>query len=473
MHGGERMQRTWVGRVSGALVASLMALGIAPGCDDSESDSGGDPGVDTATGEEGENAEGDDSEGDDSEGPYTEDPPTEGEDAGSEGEPDAEGEPEPPFELAFEEIALEGEPIAITDLLFFEDSNEFLLAEIDGTLTHYALEGDDATIVGQFVVPNLHVNLDCGLIALTFDPEFADNGFIFISHCTSETHSGISRITYDANDLEATAASMVEIFVAGDAQATVPWHNVGALGFEDSGAMWALFGEKNRKENAQNIENHLGAIVRIFPSRVEGEGGYEVPSGFLLEGIEGVAPGLHAIGLRSPWQGFVDSHDRLWIGDVGSSQFEEVNVWTYGTEPNNFGWPMEEGACDGDCPDLIEPLVYWNRESDHPFALEDPDTEPRDSRVVWVALEYMPKDFDPYDGELDGKVLYGDSCTGWVRALELSPDGVLISDRSIGHRADVTAWDHASDGYLYVSTFGACESKFINPGQLFRAVAAE
>ena len=47
-------------------------------------------------------------------------------------------------------------------------------------------------------------------------------------------------------------------------------------------------------------------------------------------------------GLRNPWRFDVDSHNRLWIADVGQNCWEEVNIVEI-DQTANFGWSEREG----------------------------------------------------------------------------------------------------------------------------------
>jgi hypothetical protein len=49
-----------------------------------------------------------------------------------------------------------------------------------------------------------------------------------------------------------------------------------------------------------------------------------------------------ALGLRNPWK-FFEVNNQLYIFDVGLYDYEEVNVLTYDSLPQNFGWPYFEG----------------------------------------------------------------------------------------------------------------------------------
>jgi hypothetical protein len=101
------------------------------------------------------------------------------------------------------------------------------------------------------------------------------------------------------------------------------------------------------------------------------------------------------------------------------------------------------------------------------------------ARVAWVGLQYpAAADTDPYAGRLDGAVLFGDFCLGFVRALEVDDDGVVQRDEHLGHLAMPSSWAVGPGGFVYAATFGRCETAGLDeadppPSGFYRAVPAE
>lgn len=394
-------------------------------------------------------------------------------DAGPDSGPDAAT----PLRLTFEPIALDGEAIALTNVVHVPGTDtELLLLEKSGEIHHYAVNGASATRLGGVQVPGVDTSGDCGLVSVVFDPDYAANHYLFVGACISPTHSSITRYVFDPADLDAFASSGVEIITVGDALSPDPWHSVGSMGFEPDGVLWALFGEKNLPDEAQDVSNALGSLVRLVPSRTPGVGGYVAApdNPFALDDDPGTNDVVAAYGLRSPWKGTRDARGNLFIGDVGASLFEEVNVLPavrVGTP--SFGWPAIEGPCDGPCEDgHLPPLVAWSREADDPLVREDPEAAPTARRVAWVGTTYAPDGNDRYEGALTGRLLYGDFCVGFVRALELGDDGALVSDAFVGHLQAITGMAQAGDGYLYVSSYGNCYTHPTVAGALHRVTLA-
>ena len=386
-----------------------------------------------------------------------------------------EGGTDGSFSLTFEEITIADPPMFVTDYVFLPGGTQFLAAQKDGTVLHYELSGDEAVELGSFVVDGVYDVLDCGLLSLAVDPDFAQNGYIYYGTCIDQFSNGIYRLELDPGDYDQIPSTAVEIIVEGDENARVPWHNVGSIVFDEEGYLWALFGEKALKTPAQDNSNNLGTLLRINPSREPGQGGYEPHPDNPFVDVPGMSPDIYAYGLRSPWKGSLDDRGRFWVGDVGSSEFEEINLIT---EPGmNMGWPIAEGPCVENCEGLTDPITYWSRSSDHPYVGDDFDAIPSGARVAWVGPTYVDRGTDRYDGHLTGRVLFGEYCVGFVRAAEANDDGELVFDQHVGHLPLASGWQQAPDGHLYVFTFGQCQTDKEAPeddfvSHFYRAVLA-
>jgi glucose/arabinose dehydrogenase len=386
--------------------------------------------------------------------------------------PDGSG-PASSIVLEFEEIALDAETTGVTNLVFVPGTeDQFLVLEKDGRVLHLGLDGDGTRLLGTFTVPGVFPNSDCGLISAAFDPDFADNRFVYFGSCVAKEYSRITRHVFDPADYGLIASSEAEILRVGDPMAPKSWHNVGSIGFDENGYLWALFGEKRIDEEAQNTGTNLGTILRIVPNREPDGEGYEPAPDNPFVGDDSRSPDIYAYGLRSPWKGAIDSEGRYWVGDVGAATYEELNVVS---EPGqNFAWPQWEGPCEANCTEFVQPLSYWDRSSESDYALEDPDTNPTDRRVVWVGPEYRAYGGeDRYDGRLIGRTLFGDFCAGWVRAAEIDGQQRLVYDAYAGHLDSITGIAEAPDGYLYFVTYGNCKTFPYREGRMWRAVPVD
>jgi glucose/arabinose dehydrogenase len=374
------------------------------------------------------------------------------------------------FRLSFEEISFGQDVEAITEIKFIPGAGqEFLVLRKDGEVLHFELDGDTASQLGSVTLEGVDDTHDCGLLSMAFDPDFEQNQHAYFGYCVGEGQNVITRHTLDTADLTTANDEALEVFRVDNPNAEHYWHNVGSIQFGDDGYLWALFGENAHGAEAQELSRATGSLIRIEPDPEGSEQGWQPAPDNPFVGDPDKNEAIYAWGLRSPWRGLIDTQGRYWIGDVGASKFEEINV---ADEPGlNFGWPDSEGPCETDCDDEADPILWWDREPDHAYVLDDPETAPTDRRAVWVGLAYeSTSDDDPYDGNLDDKVIYGDFCAGWVRAAAYDDEQGVTFDASIGHLEGVASWATGPDGYAYVTTYGNCRTFPYKPGKLYRAV---
>ena len=368
-------------------------------------------------------------------------------------------DPEPSRSLRFVPIETDEALVRATDLKFLPGSSELLVLSKDGDVGHYVLDETGAHILGRFVVPNVYPASDCGLISAAIDPDFVDNRLIYVGLCLSRHDSAIVRLEL-VDDYEAIPDTMAEVMIVGHRDASQPWHNVGAMGFDPAGNLWALFGDKTVPSSSQDLGSPLGSIVRVVPDRSPDGSGYAPAADNPWVGDAERSWDVWAYGLRSPWKGVLDRQGRFWVGDVGSKQFEEINLVTHAGQ--NLAWPVHEGLCDGDdCSAFVDPVAVWPH-APHPYIEDDEDATASTSRVAWVGIAYEDRGNDRYEGLLTDKVLFGDSCVGYVRALTADAGGRIVSDQHLGHLVGPTGWDQAPDGYVYVVTYGGCGSGSID-----------
>jgi glucose/arabinose dehydrogenase len=359
----------------------------------------------------------------------------------------------PPGDLhfRFERIATPRAPNDVTDLVFLPGSGEFLLSSMNGWVGHFRLSGPNRArgqMLGEFTIPGQAYGAQCA-VSLALDPDFDANRLVYASHCISDQSGRITRLRLGP-DYAGVAASAATIYEVGHPEATLPFHNIGTIGFDPEGSLWALVGEKHMFQPAASLESDLGSLIRIVPER-EGAGGHAPDPRNPWVGREGASPNLLAKGLRSPWTGLLDSRGFYWIGDVGDHSFEEINLLT--RPGQNFGWPAWEGPCQESCEGLTDPILALSHDSPGRYGAEDP-AEAGPPRSVYVAVEYPELESDPYAGRLGGAIVIGDFYAGWIRELRVDATGALVADRHLAHLPAATSWAVGPDGYLYVTRLG-------------------
>lgn len=207
-----------------------------------------------------------------------------------------------------------------------------------------------------------------GLLGLAFAPDFATSRTFYVYLSTTDGNVEIRQYrTLASNPLIADAGTMRLIDRIDYPSSTN--HRGGWIGFGPDGYLYVATGDGANGANSQRVDNQLGKILRLdvrtdsFPS--DSEKNYALPADnpASIEGISGsaVGTGIYAAGLRNPWR---VSFDRLtgdmYIGDVGQSAFEEINLGRAGA---NYGWMATEGPFNPvSFPNYTNPIHAYGRD---------------------------------------------------------------------------------------------------------------
>jgi glucose/arabinose dehydrogenase len=195
-----------------------------------------------------------------------------------------------------------------------------------------------------------------GLIGLAFDPDYAENGHFYVNYTQPDSlghNTIISRFTVTSDPNVADPNSEVVLMSIPQ---TGYEHKGGDLEFDEAGHLYISIGDGGPQgdpnQHAQNLNSRMGKLLRID---VQDDGSWTVPPDNPFVGAESdTLPEIWAYGLRNPYRIGLDTvADRLWIGDVGGSSYDEVDAVPLDAGGLNFGWRCYEGDAPflpGDCP---------------------------------------------------------------------------------------------------------------------------
>lgn len=180
-----------------------------------------------------------------------------------------------------------------------------------------------------------------GLLGFALCPDYARTGRLYVNFSNDDRVNEIVRYTVanPSQDLTCDPASKEVLLTFKQPYGN---HNGGYLGFGPDGYLYIATGDggsaNDPKDNAQDLSNLLGKILRID---VSGKKGYTIPKDNPF--AKGKSPEILAYGLRNPWRCSWDG-DLFYIADVGQNAWEEVNVVSAKQlNGSNFGWRPREG----------------------------------------------------------------------------------------------------------------------------------
>jgi hypothetical protein len=267
-----------------------------------------------------------------------------------------------------------------------------------------------------------------GLLSMAFHPEYATNGYVYVSYTDPTGTSKVVR--YQASDPEtANPATALEVLSVSQPFAN---HNGGLVTFGPDGMLYVGLGDGGSggdpQGNGQNLGTLLGSILRLD---VDAGSPYAIPADNPFVGQAGARGEIWVYGLRNPWRfSFDRSLGDFYVGDVGQGALEEVDVLTWpaggGT---NFGWNVMEGtscynAATCSTAGLTLPLVEYSH---------------AEGCSVTGGVVYRGADVP----DLQGRYLYADYCAGFVRSFTLFG----------GQAVDLRQWPDLSPG-TGVTSFG-------------------
>ncbi len=284
-----------------------------------------------------------------------------------------------------------------------------------------------------------------GLLGMAFAGDYATSGRFVVSYTAprGRLSGGTSVIArYNVSSGNPNVANSASGHTLLEVDQPYDNHNGGMVTFGPDGFLYIGLGDGggggDPLDTGQDRTDHLGSLLRID---VSGASGYAVPPSNPYAGNAQFAPEVWNWGLRNPWRfSFDRSTGDLYIGDVGQSSREEINVVpASSTGGENYGWNELEGTicyqpgCDP-TGTLLPVLDYT-----HGIGCS-------------VTGGYV------YRGSaipsLVGHYLYADYCSGWVRSFQyLGGQAVNRQDQpTLSPGVSITSFGEDATGELYVLT---------------------
>ncbi|MEM8533246.1 MAG: PKD domain-containing protein [Chloroflexota bacterium] len=289
----------------------------------------------------------------------------------------------------------------------FAPDGRIFVAQKGGRIIVYDDFSDTQPTILADLRTNVYNFWDRGLLSMELHPDFPTNPYLYILYTYDALIGGTAPLwgqpdtTYDncpdppGNTTNGCVVSgrLSRLQVAGDVMTGTeqvliegwcqqyPSHSIGSIAFGPDGALYASSGDgasghfvdygqngiplnpcgdppvasgvlqtaptseggalrsqSPRRPNGQPVVLN-GTVIRVDPNTGEG-----LPGNPFYSSTDANERRIISYGLRNPFRMTVRPNtNELWLGDVGWSEWEEINRISNPTTVTNFGWPCYEG----------------------------------------------------------------------------------------------------------------------------------
>ncbi len=310
-------------------------------------------------------------------------------------------------------------------------NGDMLVTSRSGDL--YRVNSDGELVAEISGVPEVYARGQGGLLDIETHPDYANNGWIYITYSSPEGGNGANTALMRAK-LENNALVDSEVLYKATPNTSRGQHYGSRIAFDGNGHVYFSIGDRgNRDALPQDITTDGGKIYRLNDDG-------SVPSDNPFVGEEGI-DAMYSYGHRNP-QGMATHPEtgEIWAHEHGPRGGDELNHIRAG---KNYGWPVisyginyngtsftDETEREG----MEQPQTYW-----------DPSIAP--SGLAFVTSDMYPN--------WKGKALVGSLKFNYLVLIEL--DGTEVTSRTevLEDIGRVRSVEQAPDGYIYVGVDGA------------------
>jgi len=257
-----------------------------------------------------------------------------------------------------------------------------------------------------------------GLLGFAFDPNYNDNGYVYVNYVDKDGNTIIARFFSRSYFVDiSTEVKIIEI------KQPYSNHNGGHIAFGQDSNLYISVGDGGSagdpENRAQDLTNFFGSILRI---KVLDNGQYDIPNDNPFISEKNKKNEIWAYGLRNVWRFSFDSENGdIYMGDVGQNSWEEINYQS--VESNNglnYGWNfMEASYCfpeDSGCKKegFISPLFEYPNDAKYVrtiFGLKQKNVH---GCSITGGYVYRGKNIS----DLYGRYIFGDYCSGKIWSID-------------------------------------------------------
>ncbi len=191
----------------------------------------------------------------------------------------------------------------------------------------------DLVVAEVATITEAYSDNEGGLLGIAASPDFGRDQTVFVMY-TTKVDNRIAKLQLG----QRPQPIVTGIPLAG-------MHVGGRLMFGPDGYLYATTGDATRAENAQQVGNLGGKVLRMTTE------GTPAPGNPFPESL------VWSYGLRNPEGMAWDRDGNMLVAEIGEAVWDELNVIRPG---ENYGWPKVEGI--GTNSEYVNPIVAWHPE---------------------------------------------------------------------------------------------------------------
>lgn len=311
----------------------------------------------------------------------------------------------------------------------FLSENEIIINEKNGNISIFNLTSKSK--IELTGVPAVHEVGQGGLMDIRKHPKYPLEPWLYISYTeefNDKDTTSLARFKIEGNKVVSFEKLMRAQAFSGTSR-----HFGSRIAFDDKGFLYFSIGERGVRENAQNLSNHAGSILRL-----NDDGTLPLDNPFVKQ--KGKLNEIWSYGHRNP-QGLVfdASKKHLWVIEHGPRGGDELNLVEKG---KNYGWPVISFGKE-----------YWGPvavgESTHKKGMEPP--------IHYYDPSIAPCGLEIYDGNLfpkwKGNLFTGALKLTHLNRIELNGTKFKKEERLLKDlNRRIRSVRQSPDGFLFFST---------------------
>lgn len=274
-----------------------------------------------------------------------------------------------------------------------------------------------------------------GLLDVALHPDYEKTGWIYLSYSAADEEGKVGTELARARLKNLRLVDLEILFVAEPKVKSSGVHFGSRIVFDNEGFLFLGLGDRGQKQKAQELNNHLGSLIRLHDDGTIPESN----PGFTVESVRSE---IYSYGHRNIQGAVYDpAIDKLWLHEHGPKGGDEVNLSKIG---GNYGWPTITYGINyngtpiteyTEFPGMEQPVIYWV-----------PSIAP------CGMAQYRGDDFPEWKGDLFVGALAGQH----LRWLDVEGEKIvaqhILLEKEVGRIRNVVM---GPDGFLYLSTDGA------------------